>query len=140
MLSDTLVDASAQSLRCHPDLDRSGAGAPLHDHATYVALAQLFGALSDPTRAKILHLLLDGEWCTCDLATVVGISESSVSQHLRVLRSLRVVRSRRAGKFVYYQLDDEHVALLIQMGLTHQGHGMKKADGDESPASGEVVR
>jgi len=62
------------------------------------------------------------ELCTCDLAVVVGISDSGVSQHLRVLRALRLVKSRRAGKFVYYSIDDAHIALLVQVGLTHQGH------------------
>ena len=54
---------------------------------------------------------------------VVGVTESCVSQHLRVLRALRLVKSRRAGKFVYYSLDDAHITLLLQTGLTHQGHG-----------------
>jgi DNA-binding transcriptional ArsR family regulator len=71
------------------------------------------------------------ELCTCDLAAVVGVSESGVSQHLRVLRSLRLVKSRRAGKFVYYTLDDAHVALLVSVGLAHQGHeGTPQALGD----------
>ena len=89
---------------------------------TYRGVADLFGALADPTRAKILHTLLRQELCTCDLAAVVGVTESGISQHLRILRALRLVKSRRAGKFVYYRLDDTHVALLMQLGLTHQGH------------------
>jgi DNA-binding transcriptional ArsR family regulator len=57
------------------------------------------------------------------VAVVLGITDSAVSQHLRVLRSLRLVKARREGKFVYYTLDDAHIALLIQVGLTHQSHG-----------------
>ncbi len=98
------------------------ARAHLHDDSTYIGLAELFGALADATRAKIVHVLLHQELCTCDIAAVVGISESGVSQHLRVLRSLRLVKSRRAGKFVYYSLDDAHITLLVQVGLIHQGH------------------
>lgn len=90
---------------------------------TYSGLAELFGALADTTRAKIVHALVHQELCTCDLAAITGISESGVSQHLRVLRALRLVKARRAGKYVYYSLDDAHVALLLQVGLTHQGHG-----------------
>lgn len=90
---------------------------------TYQDLAALFGALADPTRAKIIHALLHQELCSCDLAAVVGISKSGASQHLRVLRSLHLVKVRRAGKFVYYSLDDAHIALLLQVGLTHLGHG-----------------
>lgn len=97
----------------------------LDDERAYVDLAALFGALADPTRAKIVHMLLRQELCTCDIAAVVGISESGVSQHLRVLRSLRLVKSRREGKFVHYSLDDAHIALLVQLGLTHQGHGIE---------------
>ncbi|MDE3077450.1 MAG: helix-turn-helix transcriptional regulator, partial [Chloroflexota bacterium] len=89
---------------------------------TYAQLAELFGALSDTTRAKIVHLLLQQELCTCDLATLVGISESGVSQHLRILRNLRLVKHRRTGKLVYYCLDDSHIASLVQTGLAHQGH------------------
>lgn len=95
----------------------------LEDEGTYIELAQVFGALADATRATIVHALLHQELCTCDLAAVVGISESGVSQHLRLLRALRLVKARRAGKFVYYSLDDAHIALLLQVGLTHLGHG-----------------
>jgi DNA-binding transcriptional ArsR family regulator len=91
------------------------------DHV-YSDLAGLFGALADTTRVTIVHALLQQELCTCDIAAAVGISESGASQHLRVLRSLRLVKSRRAGKFVYYSLDDAHIALLVQLGLTHLGH------------------
>lgn len=96
--------------------------AVLQEAATYQNLAELFGALADPTRAKIVHVLLHQELCSCDLAAVAGITKSGASQHLRVLRSLRLVKSRRAGKFVYYSLDDAHIALLLQVGLAHLGH------------------
>jgi DNA-binding transcriptional ArsR family regulator len=99
----------------------------LQDDAAYADLAALFGALADPTRAKIVHMLLGQEMCTCDLAAVLGISEPGVSQHLRILRALRLVRSRRQGKFVYYTLDDAHIALLVEVGLTHRGHGAEVA-------------
>jgi len=91
----------------------------LEDDAVYTDLAAIFGALGDPTRAKIVHLLLHGELCTGDIATAVGVTDSAVSQHLRLLRSLRLIRSRRDGKFVYHGLDDAHIALLLQTGLTH---------------------
>lgn len=104
----------------------------LDDDGTYIELAEVFGALADATRAKIVHALLHQELCTCDIAAVVGVSESGVSQHLRLLRALRLVKSRRAGKFVYYSLDDAHITLLMQVGLTHLGHG----DGDAIGAPG----
>jgi DNA-binding transcriptional ArsR family regulator len=89
----------------------------------YAGMASLFGALADPTRARIVHALLASELCTHDLALVAGVSESGVSQHLRILRDLRLVKSRRAGKFVFYSLDDEHIVLLVGVGLRHLGHG-----------------
>ncbi len=119
----TVVDTDRCQVRYVHEQEVAAARAVLRDDTTYAALAALFGALADPTRAKIVHLLMDREWCTCDIAAVIGMSDSSVSQHLRVLRSLRLVRSRRTGKFVYYRLDDAHVTLMVQVGLTHQGHG-----------------
>jgi len=94
-------------------------------------VAELFGALADPTRFALVHVLVHHELSTCDLAAIVGVSESAVSQHLRILRALRLVKARRAGKFVYYSLDDAHVAAILQMGLAHQGHD----DGEPRVAS-----
>lgn len=120
----------------HPDaVERARTG--LADHPTYQALAGLFAALADPTRAQIVHALLQQELCSCDLAALVGISASGASQHLRVLRNLRLVKSRRAGKLVYYSLDDAHIALIVQLGLTHLGHGEPTAVG--LPLRGSVV-
>jgi DNA-binding transcriptional ArsR family regulator len=105
----------------HPDAVRR-ALTWLQQPTVYQDLAELFGALAEPTRAKIVHALLHQELCSCDLAAVVGITKSGASQHLRILRGLHLVKSRRAGKFVYYSLDDAHIALLFQVGLTHLGH------------------
>jgi DNA-binding transcriptional ArsR family regulator len=99
------------------------ARALLFDDATYAHLADIFRALGDATRAKIVSSLLRQELCTCDLAALTGISESAVSQHLRVLRSLRLVRSRRRGKLVFHALDDAHIAILLQVGLSHVRDG-----------------
>jgi DNA-binding transcriptional ArsR family regulator len=93
------------------------------DDATYVDLAEIFRALGDATRAKMVFSLLQQDLCTCDLAELTGISESAVSQHLRVLRSLRLVKSRRAGKQVFHSLDDAHIAILLHVGLSHVRDG-----------------
>lgn len=89
---------------------------------TYHAAAALFAALADPTRLTIVHALLDRELCTCEIADVLTASDSNVSRHLRVLRGLQLVRYRRSGKFVYYRLDDGHVATILRVALTHLGH------------------
>ncbi len=91
----------------------------LLDERTGGALADIFKVLGDLTRVRILDALAQSELCVCDLAALVGQSESAVSHQLRLLRSMRVVRSRRAGRMVFYALDDEHVMGLFEQGLRH---------------------
>src|SRR5215510_10806620 len=83
------------------------------------ALAETFRILGDPTRVRILDVLTSGEACVCDLAGLVGMSESAVSHQLRLLRSMRLVRPRREGRHIYYRLDDQHIMALFQQGLKH---------------------
>ncbi len=85
-------------------------------------MAQIFKALSDPSRLKIVTALLINEHCVCDLAAICGQTDSAVSHQLRILRSLRIVKNRREGKIVYYSLDDDHVVSLIQMSRAHTSH------------------
>jgi DNA-binding transcriptional ArsR family regulator len=86
-------------------------------------LAELFKALSDPTRLRLLGVLLEGELCVSELATRLGLSQSAVSHQLRGLRQMRLVRVRRAGRQAFYALDDDHIADLFQRGLEHVRHG-----------------
>lgn len=95
----------------------------LLDDRIYGTLADTFSALADSNRAKIIYSLIAQELCVCDLACVVGISESAVSQHLRILRTFRIVRQRKEGRKMYYSLDDEHVRTLITVCLEHAEHG-----------------
>jgi ArsR family transcriptional regulator, lead/cadmium/zinc/bismuth-responsive transcriptional repressor len=83
------------------------------------ALADTFRVLGDPTRVRILDALSAGELCVCDIASLVGISESAVSHQLRLLRGMRLVRPRRAGRLVYYAVDDQHILALLTQALTH---------------------
>ncbi|OPZ82801.1 MAG: Cadmium resistance transcriptional regulatory protein CadC [bacterium ADurb.Bin429] len=85
-------------------------------------LGNLFKALSDETRAKIMFCLSREELCVCDVAIILGMSVQAVSHHLRLLRVMRLVRARRAGKLVFYSLDDDHVANIIRQGLDHLAH------------------
>ena len=82
-------------------------------------LAEIFAALSDTTRLRIIDCLAQEELCVCDLCAIVGLSQSAVSHQLRVLRDLRLVKYRRAGRLVYYSLDDRHIEALFEMGLEH---------------------
>jgi DNA-binding transcriptional ArsR family regulator len=92
------------------------------DTPTVEQAADIFRALADPTRVRILHALSHAELCVGDLAALLGMTDSAISHQLRLLRDLRVLRSRRDGKLVYYSLDDEHIASLFQQTLDHLGH------------------
>ena len=91
----------------------------LIDQGDVSDLAETFRALGDPTRVRILDALSHGELCVCDLAALVGMSESAVSHQLRLLRNLRLVRPRRDGRMVFYALDDRHIITLFRQGLRH---------------------
>lgn len=82
-------------------------------------LAELFKALGDSTRVKILYALLNAEMCVCDIAALLGMTQSAISHQLRVLKQSRLVKYRREGKIVYYSLDDEHVKNIFDQGLIH---------------------
>ncbi|WP_271395727.1 ArsR/SmtB family transcription factor [Neomicrococcus lactis] len=91
--------------------------------ADVARLADVFGLMADPGRIRILATLLEaGEVCVHDLASVSGLSESSVSQALRLMRAQRVVATRRSGRHVFYRLDDSHVRMLLDLAITHVGH------------------
>ena len=109
----------------------------LLDDETYAHLAEIFRTLADSSRAKIVHSLLRQELCTCDLAAITCLSEPAVSQHLRLLRALRLVKTRRAGKKVFYSLDDAHVRFLLTVSLRHLAHGDGGGDASDS-AAGEI--
>ena len=82
-------------------------------------LAELFKALSDPTRVRIIARLADSEACVHELADELELGQSTVSHQLRLLRHLRIVRSRKNGRHVFYQLDDEHVRDLYERARAH---------------------
>ncbi|MBI2980588.1 MAG: helix-turn-helix transcriptional regulator [Chloroflexi bacterium] len=88
----------------------------------FTVLAETFGALADSNRAKILYSLAEEELCVCDIACVVAISDSAVSQHLRILRTLHLVKQRREGRMMYYSLSDDHIRQLLEVCLEHTKH------------------
>jgi ArsR family transcriptional regulator len=85
-------------------------------------LAAIFKTLSDPTRLRILAALFSGERCVSDLCERLGMSQPAVSHQLRVLRSARLCKPRRAGREVFYSIDDAHVMVLVEQGLNHAAH------------------
>jgi DNA-binding transcriptional ArsR family regulator len=82
-------------------------------------LSAIYKILGDPSRLKIVMALRNVEMCVCDLAAFLGLTESAVSHQLRRFRDLALVKSRREGQVIYYSLDDEHVAELLNIGLEH---------------------
>ena len=100
------------------------AATPALDERTAADLAELFSAFSDPSRVRIIAALArQGELNVTALAAAAAISESAVSHHMRGLRQMRLVRARKDGRQVFYNLDDDHVAALFQQGLDHVHHG-----------------
>ncbi len=95
------------------------------DEAIY-GLAELFKIFGDPTRIRILYAMLDTERCVNDIAGVLEMSQSSVSHQLRILKTSKLVKSRREGKSIFYSLDDEHVRSILNMGMEHIMEGAGK--------------
>lgn len=101
-------------------IERARAALPAAE--TLTELSETLRALGDPTRLQIVCVLATqgvDELCVCDLATLVGVSDSAVSHSLRTLRQLGVVRYRKAGKIAYYTLDDDHVGEMVREGIRH---------------------
>ena len=93
------------------------------DEETALHLAEFFRALGDASRVRMISALAECEMNVGSLAEIVGISESAVSHHLRGLRQMRLVRTRKSGRQVFYSLDDDHVIDIYRCGLEHVTHG-----------------
>jgi ArsR family transcriptional regulator, lead/cadmium/zinc/bismuth-responsive transcriptional repressor len=99
-----------------------GARRELPGAGELIGMTEIFSALADPTRLRIIAALASTELCVHDLAAVVGLSQSAASHQLRVLRDRGLVRARKVGRRVYYQLDDEHVSTLFRQAHDHAQH------------------
>lgn len=93
--------------------------------STVNAVADVFKLLGDPTRVRLVDALSHGERCVCDLATLIGLTESAVSHQLRLLRGARLVRVRRTGRQAFYSLDDHHVLGLVHDTRRHVEEGQR---------------
>ena len=82
-------------------------------------LAEFFRIFGDATRIRILYVLMCSEMCVCDIATLLGMTQSAVSHQLRVLKQANLVKNRRDGKVVYYSIADAHVETIINNGMEH---------------------
>lgn len=88
-----------------------------------IQLAELFSALSNASRVRLIAILLDGEKSVSVLADELGMTESAVSHQLRGLRQMHLVRTRKSGRQVFYSIEDDHVSRLFSLGLEHVQHG-----------------
>ena len=91
----------------------------LPDSEQVQSMAEMFRALGDPTRLRLILALAREELCVCDLTALTEVSASAISHQLRVLRGLKLVKYRRQGKMVYYSLDDAHVEQLLTVAQEH---------------------
>ncbi len=106
-----------------PKVARQPSHASVLDEHTAAHVAELFGVFSDTSRVRLLSALAQGELNVSALADVVGLSESAVSHHLRGLRQLRLVSARKAGREVFYRVEDEHILALFRQGVRHIQEG-----------------
>ena len=93
--------------------------AALPEEDTLSRLSELFKVFGDGTRIRILYVLFEAEVCVCDLAKLLGMTQSAVSHQLRILKQARLIKSRRDGKTVFYSLSDDHVSTLLRQGTEH---------------------
>lgn len=89
------------------------------DEENLLDLSELFKVFGDSTRVKILYALLQAEMCVCDIAVLLGMTKSSISHQLRILKQSKLVKYRKDGKVVYYSLADDHVTNIFDQGLRH---------------------
>ncbi|QOV21009.1 winged helix-turn-helix transcriptional regulator [Blautia liquoris] len=82
-------------------------------------LADLFKIFGNPTRIRILSALKTHELCVCDIADLLGMTQSAISHQLRILKQMQLVKFRRDGKTVYYSLADDHVYTILSQGMEH---------------------
>ena len=86
---------------------------------TLYDLTELFRIFGDSTRIRSLYVLFEAEMCVCDIAALLGMTQSAISHQLKALKNARLVKSRREGKTVFYALADDHVKTIIDQGLEH---------------------
>ncbi len=107
-----------ETVRVHEDIVRRVEASMPSEDVLY-DLTELFRIFGDSTRVRILYVLFVSEMCVCDIARLLGLTQSAISHQLRSLKGARLVKSRREGKQVFYSLTDDHVHTIIGQGLEH---------------------
>ncbi len=109
---------TCESVEIHSDLIKIVSDR-LPDEEKLYDLAELFKVFGDSTRIRILFVLFEAEVCVCDLAAALNMTQSAISHQLKILKSSKLVKSRRDGKSVFYSLADGHVRTIISQGMEH---------------------
>ena len=117
-MNDHITVDCCEETETHQDILRQ-VEQSLPDEDTLYDLTELFRIFGDSTRVRILYALFASEMCVCDIAALLGMTQSAISHQLRVLRSSKLVKFRRDGKTLYYSLADEHVCRIISQGMEH---------------------
>ncbi len=94
-------------------------GHAVPEQEEFYTLSEVFKVFGDPTRLRLLWALCEGDRCVSELSDKLGMGQSAISHQLRLLRQARLVRFHREGKTSVYSLDDDHVRLIFELGLSH---------------------
>ena len=116
-----VIDTDAERceyLYVHEDVVKQVTSEMPQDEILY-DLAELFKVFGDSTRIKILYALFEAELCVCDMAQLLGLTQTAVSHQLRVLKNNKLVKFRREGKNIFYSLSDNHVRSILGQGMEH---------------------
>ena len=109
---------SCEFIHVHEDIVRK-VTETMPDEETLYDLADLFRIFADSTRIKILYVLFESEMCVCDIAQLLGMTQSAISHQLRALKQSKLVKYRREGKTIFYSLADDHVVTILGQGMEH---------------------
>lgn len=109
---------SCEFIHLHEDII-DAVNKEMPDEEILYDLAELFKVFADSTRIKILYVLFESEMCVCDIAQLLGMTQSAISHQLRVLKQSQLVKYRREGKSIFYALADSHIETILNQGLEH---------------------
>ena len=115
---EKILEGTKEYIAAHEEIVRKVKENQPDDEYLY-DLSELFKIFGDSTLIKILYSLFDTELCVSDMATILNLSQSSVSHQLRILKDAKLVKFRRDGKTIFYSLDDEHVRMILSLGMDH---------------------
>ena len=117
-MPNAVEDLFCEQVQVHSDLVQA-VRQHLPDEGELSDLAELFKIFGDSTRIRILYVLFEHEVCVCDIAEILGMTQSAISHQLRIIKQARLVKSRRDGKTIYYSLSDDHVKSIVGLAREH---------------------